>query len=187
MFLHNLYGNIWLKMFLNAVLLWVVSTSCYHFSATMISELQKERKNRRESGNLKGKEKIEVKAGRICTRTWVQRSTSGGEGRKYLAVTLCFLWTLGWRAANGFSCDNLSAFTVTLLPRPLFDRILFLLVLKHSHDPLSSAMKSFCTFFFSSLFKLFHNFLPSLHYFIYESCRAVNLGKAASFTLTKHR
>lgn len=37
-------------MFLNAVLLWVVPTSCYHFSATMISELQKERKNRRERG-----------------------------------------------------------------------------------------------------------------------------------------
>lgn len=54
-------------MFLNAVLLWVVPTSCYHFSATISSELQKkERKSRREEKgdfkqlNPKGKEKIEV-------------------------------------------------------------------------------------------------------------------------------
>lgn len=38
-------------MFLNAVLLWVVPTSCYYFSATISSELQKkERKKRRERG-----------------------------------------------------------------------------------------------------------------------------------------
>lgn len=163
----------------------LLSLQCHNIIRATKKKERTEEKGDFKQLNLKGKEKIEVKAGRICTRTWVQSSTSGGEGRKYLAVTLCFLWTSGWRAANGFSCDNLSAFAVTLLPRPLFDRTLFFLVLKHSHDPLSSAMKSFCTFFFSSLFKLFHNFLPSLHYFIYESCRAVNLGKPASFTLTK--
>lgn len=52
-------------MFLNAVLIWVVPTSCYYFSATISSELQQKKERTEEKGdfkqlNPKGKEKIEV-------------------------------------------------------------------------------------------------------------------------------
>lgn len=153
---------------------------------------KKERKSRRERGfqtaesEGKGKNRSKRLAGYVreheCRAVPVV-----GKGENIL-LSLCV-------SCGRWDGEQLMAFHVITYLRlplhsyldPLFDRTLFFLVLKHSHDPLSSAMKSFCTFFFSSLFKLFHNFLPSLHYFIYESCRAVNLGKPASFTLTKHR
>lgn len=57
MFLHNLYGNIWLKMFLNTVLLWVVPTSCYHFSATKKKKEQKRRERGFQTAESEGKGK----------------------------------------------------------------------------------------------------------------------------------
>lgn len=74
----------------------------------------------------------------------VQRDTSGEEGRKYLSVTPHFLCRSGYRAANGLSCDKLSAFTATLLdPSPT--EHFFFLVMKHSRYPHSMMKHSFST------------------------------------------
>lgn len=68
---------------------------------------------------------------------WAQSDTSNEEGRKFLPVSAYFLCRLGFKAANGFCCDKLSALTAALPPWPLSDRTLSLLLSRNTHSILT--------------------------------------------------